>query len=368
MSWTRHHPPSRGGAELRLSSSSRSIDKARTPGALKLSRVKGSSARRERDRGGARRRLEPPLSLLASVFSLGAFVLVAAACGAETVPPERSSEDGGSAGTARVEQVIRDSGAGGEGEFRTSSVVDFDHNRSSWVDSTTGCSTIAIGEVSYTEVPRAAGMPDGKRWVKYTQGQDGNSADLEAEFEKTQEPQSDGSTTSLMFAFPDPPPAEYLPYLRRQGELKRIGEEDVRGVATTRYRTKVDRKRLIREQLEQMGWKDTNIEAYLEQTPETEEIIDVWVDAADRPRRVLTTSSTDLGEPFGTDRSVSTAEYFDFGAQVEILAPPPVEVLDAAEWERINEERMHGVPAVEEPPFESLSNGFEANVQPTCEG
>ena len=334
--------------------------------------MKASSACRERDRGGGRRRPEPARSLFARLLSLGAFVLVAAACGAETVPPEQSSsEDGGSAETARVEQVIRHFGAAGEEEFRTRSVVDFARNRSSYVDSTTGCNMIAIGDVTYTEVPRAAGMPDGKRWVKYNQQEDGSSADLEAEFEKTQQPQSDGTTSVIMlfgFATPDPPPAEYLAYLHRQAELERIGEEDVRGVPTTRYRTKVDRKRLMREQLEQMGWKDTNIEAYLEQNPETEEMIDVWVDAADRPRRVVTTSRTDMGGISGTHRSVSTTEYFDFGAELEIVPPPLVEVLDSAEWGQINEERMKDEPAAGETLFESMPKGFEPNVQPTCKG
>ena len=124
----------------------------------------------------------------------------------------------------------------------------------------------------------------------------------------------------------------------------------------------------MREQLEQMGWKDTNIEAYLEQTPETEEMIDVWVDASDRARRVVTTSSTDMGGMFGTHRSVSTTEYFDFGAELEIVPPPAVEVLDSAEWERINEKRTKDEPAAGETRFESLPSGFEANVQPTCKG
>lgn len=297
-------------------------------------------------------------------------VLIATACGAEAVPPEQSaSEEGRSANIARVETVVRASGSGGEVEYRTSSVVDFARGRSTYVDSGTGCRTIVMGDLTYTEVPSGLGLPDGKRWVE-SSGEE-NFADLEAEFEKTQKPQTGANETSssmLLFAPPEPPPAEYLAYLRRHGSLDRIGdEEEVRGVPATRYRMTLDRDQLTREQLEQVGWKDANIDAYLEQTLDAEEEIEVWVDAAGRTRRIVTTSSTDPG-PFGlTHRSVTTTEYFDFGVDVEIAAPPDAEVLGPGEWQRVNEERMKAEQSAAEGTFESLPNAFAPSVQPTCE-
>jgi hypothetical protein len=245
-------------------------------------------------------------------------------------------------------------------------VVDFERGRSTYVDSGTGCTTITIGDVTYTEVPPTLGLPDGKRWVRSGGGQ--ADFDLEAEFEKSQKLESgpNDGFSMLLFATPQPPPTEYLAHLRRHGDLDRIGEEDVRGVPTTRYRTTVDQDELTREHLEQTGWKEANIDAYLEQTLDTEEEIEVWVDAAGRARRVVTTSSTDA-EPFGiTHRSVTTTEYFDFGADVEIVAPPEAEVLDSGQWERVNEERMTEQRAAEGT-FESLPNAFTPAVQPTCE-
>ena len=58
-------------------------------------------------------------------------------------------------------------------------------------------------------------------------------------------------------------------------------------------------------------------------------MIDVWVDAADRPRRVVTTSSTDMGGVFGTHRSVSTTEYFDYSEKRWL---PMNEVQQTWEW------------------------------------
>jgi hypothetical protein len=264
--------------------------------------------------------------LAARLLSLGALVLVVAACGAEAVPEESSSAD-----TARVETVTRVSGPDGDQEIRSSGVLDYAHDRSSYVQPTTGCRSITIGEVSYSEVPREAGMP-GKRWVK--NGWD--LADAEAQFEASQKPQADDdgwTGYAFSFAFPTPSPAEYLAYLREHGELERSGEGQVRGVPTTRYRTTLDQKQLTREQLEHEGWKDANIEQYLKTLPETTEEVEIWVDAADLARRVVTTSTTNA-EIGGSHRSVTTSEYFDFGVAPAIEAPPAAEVIEWEGWEQ----------------------------------
>ena len=265
----------------------------------------------------------------ARLLSLGALVLVAAGCGAEANPSQESS----SADTARVETVIRVSGPGGEHEVRSSSVVDYARGRHSYVEPTTGCTSIMIGDVSYNEVPRGVGLPPGKRWVKH----EWDVADSEAQFEESQKPQpdADGWTSyGFVFGHSDPPPAGYLAYLREHGELERGGEEDVRGVPTTRYRTTLDRKQLTREQLEREGWKAANIEQYLETVPETKEEVEIWVDSADLARRVVTTSTTTVAEIDVAHRSVTTNEYFDLGVAPAIEAPPAAEVIESDEWQQ----------------------------------
>jgi hypothetical protein len=181
-------------------------------------------------------------------------------------------------------------------------------------------------------------MPPGKRWVR----NDWGMADAEAEFEASQKRQrdTDGWTSyAFLFAFPDPSPAEYLAYLREHGELERSGEEDVRGVPTTRYRTTLDREQLMREQLEHEGWKDANIEQHLETVPETKEEVEVWVNAADLTRRVVTTSTTTIAATGVTHRSITTSEYFDFGVAPAIEAPPAADVIESEEWQRLQEQQ-----------------------------
>ena len=65
-------------------------------------------------------------------------------------------------------------------------------------------------------------------------------------------------------------------------------------------------------------------------------MIDVWVDSEGRARRVVTTAGT----PGAEEGWVTTTEYFDFGLEVDIQAPPAAEVLESEELERIMEKQM----------------------------
>jgi hypothetical protein len=296
------------------------------------------------------------------LLSLGALLLFTTGCGAEAVP----SEEGSGADTARIETVTRVSGSGGTHEVRSGSVVDYARDRSSYVEPTSGCRGITIGDVSYVEVPQQAGLPPGKRWVK----SDWDTADAEAEFEASQKPQTDadGAWTSygFMLAFSEPPPGDYLGYLREHGELERVGEENVRGVPTTHYRTTLDRKQLTREQLEREGWKDANIEKHLQTIPETEEEVELWVDAADLTRRVVTTSTTTFAQVGMTHRSVTTTEYFDFGVELAIEPPPAGEVIESEEWQRMQEQQLEELQIEGEVGTGLLPGAFEPNVTPSC--
>lgn len=110
-------------------------------------------------------------------------------------------------------------------------------------------------------------------------------------------------------------------------------------MSTTRYRTTLDRRRAIREKLEDDGWKAVDIERYLEEQLMGEEEIELWVDADELARRIVATASTEgLHGLSGLD-TVTTTEYFDFGIEAEIQPPPAADVIDSDEWRRITEER-----------------------------
>jgi hypothetical protein len=270
---------------------------------------------------------------------------VAAACGYEAVPPDDVAEAGESTkaiGSARVDTVVSFAFDGTTQELRSREIVDYAGGRSVSTEQQTGCRTIAIGDVTWTEMPRGAeGIPAGKRWVRYAY----SGESTEKLFEKSLEPpevDEDGVSHSFMFGFSSPTAdlgvsGDYLEHVRALGaEPGRVGEEEVRAVPTTHYRAQVDAVRETRRELEAAGWKAANIERYLELVDPTTYQLDVWIDGEGLVRRVTTTF--DIDDP--DSRSVNTAEYFDFGIAVDIQPPSAAEVIEGDEWQRRIEEQF----------------------------
>ena len=286
-------------------------------------------------------------------------------CGSQ---PTASEESVTTPTTARLEVVTRFSGnEENVDEYRFRSVIDYVRDRGSSVEPMTGCRSISIGSITYTEVPRNAALPEGKRWVKSSW----DAAGSEAAFEEAQKENEDADGSTLIGIVipgpPDPPPAEYLDFLRGQtGGLERVGREDVRGVQTTRYRTTRDTKEVMRRHLEDEGWKDANIERYLETMPQAEEQVEIWVDADGLARRVVT--SSDVETPgFGRHRSLTTTEYFDFGLETAIEPPPAAEVLESGEWQERQEQQWRELTEEEDVEAAApLPRAFEPNVSPSC--
>ena len=88
-------------------------------------------------------------------------------------------------------------------------------------------------------------------------------------------------------------------------ETERVGEEEVRGVDTVRYRLVVDC-----EQVELTDCEGATT------------TVGVWIDEDGLVRRIAVDETE---APF-------TFDFFDFGAEVEIEAPPAGEVVDFDEW------------------------------------
>jgi hypothetical protein len=278
-----------------------------------------------------------------SLCLIPAFVLVAAACGANPEPSDDVADAGEkteATGTVRFETVSRASVADPDAEAfedKLTGVIDYANDRSEYRDESSGCRTIVIGDVMYSELPADEGLPAGKRWVDYS-GED--DFDSEALFEQYQQQNADDeggmSSSHIIFGIPQPTVDDYLDYLREDSEPERVGDEDVRGVPTTHYRGELNVRSRIETSLEAEGWAAANIERYLEDTEETRQMMDVWVDSEGRARRVVTTDGT-LDAEVG---SVTTTEYFDFGLEIDIQAPPAAEVLKSEEWVRITEKQM----------------------------
>jgi hypothetical protein len=272
---------------------------------------------------------------LLSLCLITALALLAAACGANPVPSDDVADAGENTkavGTLRLETVSRVSVVGPAAEtfeFRSTGVIDYVNDRSEYREESSGCRTIMIGDTTYGELPRDRGFPPGKRWVKFG-GEDEADSEALLEQSQTQSVDEEGgiSTYSISFATSEPATHDYLDEMRKSShEPERVGQEDIRGVPTTHYRGEVD----VSSRIES--------ESDLEDVQEIREL-DVWVDSEGRARRLVSTDKTPGAEEGMTGVWVTTIEYFDFGLEAEIQAPPSAEVLELDEWERITEKQM----------------------------
>ena len=128
--------------------------------------------------------------------------------------------------------------------------------------------------------------------------------------------------------FPGGPtaPTEVLDLiLRSSDEVRVLGEDEVRGTVTTRYRAAIHSEKLI-DQLpadtrpaaqDREDWEDrvVNVEA--------------WVDEESRLRRI-SFGETDAGEVFA-----ATLDLYDFGVEVDVRPPPENEVISQEELDKL---------------------------------
>ena len=304
---------------------------------------------------------------LLSLCLITAFAVVAAACGANPVPADDVANAGANttaAGTARIETVIRFAGPSPTDTYELQSigVVDYANGSSEYRMEPTGCRIITVGDVLYYEFPSDEEHPAGKRWMKV----DGDVVDGEAAFEQSQNDAANGEIrlTTYGFSSTEPAPDEYLDYLREtSGEPERVGEEDVRGVATTRYRSTIDVRDVMRQELETAGWKAVNIEGYLEGIDGVQEI-DVWIDSDGLVRRIVNTDNLPGTDEELTGGWVTTTEYFDFGLEVKIQPPPATELMEEVTWQidhdEVTSESMDALELEAAEESELLPGGWHA--------
>ena len=102
------------------------------------------------------------------------------------------------------------------------------------------------------------------------------------------------------------------------------GHEDVRGVATTRYRAEVDVEKAI-DRSASVTDRDA-FKRYVDALGTKTVHVTVWIDGENRVRRIR----IPLRIPYksGTADVTITMEYFDFGAQVDVAPPPDSDVVD----------------------------------------
>ena len=125
-------------------------------------------------------------------------------------------------------------------------------------------------------------------------------------------------------------PTQTLRYLRAtSGDIRKRGEEPVRGVSTTRYKATVDlRKFPATVPPSQRSTARKSVERLIALNGARKIPTEVWIDGRGLVRRQRL--SLLLRTPGGGGQRVKQElEFYDFGTRVQVQAPPADEVLDA---------------------------------------
>jgi hypothetical protein len=211
--------------------------------------------------------------------------------------------------------------------MRGQGVVDFSGAASSMTMEMPGMGGFEMRQVEntiYMKVPEglAAQMSGAKPWVEM---------DLDAV-----SGHQSGVNLGQMRSGVAQDPADQLEYLRGVSEsVEKVGEEQVRGTQTTRYRATIDLKKAAQEGPEAREAYDEAIETLgASKLP-----VEVWLDEQNRIRRFAmnltvpvpeNAASPNASREDATMRTQTVAEYYDFGVPVDVQAPPQDQTMDGS--------------------------------------
>jgi hypothetical protein len=149
-------------------------------------------------------------------------------------------------------------------------------------------------------------LPGGQQWIKLDLSKLGKSAGLDL---------------SMLLSGSQMQPGDLLSLLQTEGaKIHKVGPATVNGAATTHYRVVVD----TRSRLKDLTTSPllAGVAAQVPRIPE-----DVWIGKDGLVRRVRVS----LNLPHGATavRTAMAMDLYDYGAQVDIAAPPSSQVFDA---------------------------------------
>ena len=170
---------------------------------------------------------------------------------------------------------------------------------------------VTQGFVLYMHAPALAQqLPAAKRWLKL---------DIEALAKKQ------NIDLGQFRQLTQNDPTQMLMYLRAtSGKIKKVGNEDVRGVETTHYHATVDLDKVAEQAPAKLRKTFRASIRSLERGLGTHTIpVDVWVDDEDLVRRLQEHL------PIATGGKIDfSVDFYDFGTQVSINPPPASQTLD----------------------------------------
>lgn len=184
------------------------------------------------------------------------------------------------------------------------------------------------GDTVYMRFPALSSrVPEIKEWIKF------DLADLSGQL---------GADLGQVSQINQSDPSAALEYLRAASEdVEEVGEEEVRGQPTTRYRMTVD----LRKVAAATPGQRSNVEKVVRLSGIEELPAEVWVDGEGRVRRMtLAYANLKAGQGRETDMKM-TMELFDFGVEVDVEPPEPDRVTDIGDFlGRGAEETEHSEP------------------------
>jgi hypothetical protein len=134
-----------------------------------------------------------------------------------------------------------------------------------------------------------------------------------------------GVDVAQLMQFNQSNPNGVLRYLRGATEsFEALGQEEVRGVATTNYRGTIDLHKVAAEASPEVR---TTYERVIEVSGTSEVPMEVWIDEDGLARRL------EYAQPLGSGQGklALTMDLYDFGVDVDVKIPPETETLDIME-------------------------------------
>ena len=258
---------------------------------------------------------------LVPVLLICALTPVVAGCGAEKSvknavdPVAQAATRTASAGSVQLALTGTISAAGQEIPINGEGVFDLKGKRGHFdlTTSAPGKGEVRIEElidglVLYMRTDAFGSLPGGKHWLKLDLEELGNKAGVD--FAQLQQ-------------LSNTDPTQFLSYLKKAGDVKKLGTEDIKGTATTHYRATIDL-----EKLAGAGGAAGNAVRQLEQATGVKTIpTEIWIDDQGRVRRQ--TLNYDTQRPVATQVSF-TIDFERFGVPVDVQAPDKGDTVDLA--------------------------------------
>jgi hypothetical protein len=259
---------------------------------------------------------------LLPVLLICALTPLAAACGAEddvknaVDPVAQAASKTASAGTVEVAMTGKVSAAGQEIPLNGEGAFDLKGKRGhlTMTTSVPGQGDVEIEEIIDRLVlyirsdALSKGLPGGKKWLKIDLKEAGKKTGVD--LAQLQQLSGGGSD-----------PTQFLTYLSKAGDVRKVGSEDVNGTPTTRYHATIEFEKLA----DSAGDAAASVRQ-LEKLSGLKELpTDIWIDGDQRVRRQ--TVSIAVQQPVATKFDL-TIDYKRFGVPVDTKAPPADETAD----------------------------------------